>query len=309
MFGIGKLKKGLSKTREGFVGKITRIIKTRKKIDDDLLDDIEEILIAGDVGVDATFEVLDDLKHEIKAHGYQNSDDVLGVLRESLTKLMLGADGETLDDGEFINSDQKPFVIMVVGVNGTGKTTTIGKLAHHFKSQGKRVLLSAADTFRAAASEQLDIWAERSGVEIIRNQSGADPAAVAFDSLNAAIARDIDVLIVDTAGRLHTKVNLMEEVKKIRRVMSKKLPDAPHQVLLALDATTGQNGLNQARQFLESVGVTGLVLTKLDGTAKGGIVLSIRRQLKLPVRFIGVGEGMEDLEPFDARQFVEALFE
>ena len=309
MLGIGKLKKGLSKTREGFVGKITRIIKTRKKIDDDLLDDIEEILIAGDVGVDATFEVLDDLKHEIKAHGYQNSDDVLGVLRESLTKLMLGADGETLDDGEFINSDQKPFVIMVVGVNGTGKTTTIGKLAHHFKSQGKRVLLSAADTFRAAASEQLDIWAERSGVEIIRNQSGADPAAVAFDSLNAAIARDIDVLIVDTAGRLHTKVNLMEEVKKIRRVMSKKLPDAPHQVLLALDATTGQNGLNQARQFLESVGVTGLVLTKLDGTAKGGIVLSIRRQLKLPVRFIGVGEGMEDLEPFDARQFVEALFE
>lgn len=303
-----KLKKGLSKTREGLVGKIARIIKTRKKINDDLLDEIEEILIAGDVGVAATSEVIDELKAEIKKQGYQNSEDVLDVLKKSMANLM-HTDTEQENGRDFFESDEKPYVIMVVGVNGTGKTTTIGKLANHFKARGKRVLLSAADTFRAAAAEQLDIWADRADVEIVRNQPGSDPAAVAFDSLNAAIARDLDVLIVDTAGRLHTKVNLMEEVKKIRRVLTKRKQTAPHEVLLVLDATTGQNGLSQARQFLDTVGVTGLVLTKLDGTAKGGIVLSIRRQLNLPVRFIGIGEAIDDLEEFDAEQYVEALFQ
>lgn len=306
---LAKLKKGLSKTREGLVGKITNIIKIHKRIDDELLDEIEEILIAGDIGVDETLEILEELKSEIKKIGYQNPEELLTVLRKSMTHLMREGDGELQDEFDFFGTIEKPFVIMVVGVNGTGKTTTIGKLAYLFKTRGKRVLLSAADTFRAAASEQLDIWAKRAGVDIVRNQSGADPASVAYDSLNAAIARGVDVLIVDTAGRLHTKVNLMEEIKKIRRVLNKLLQSVPQEVFLVLDATTGQNGLNQAQQFLDTVGVTGLILTKLDGTAKGGIVFSIRRKLNLPVRFIGVGEAIDDLEVFNAQQFVETLFQ
>ncbi|MBN1352419.1 signal recognition particle-docking protein FtsY [candidate division KSB1 bacterium] len=312
-----KLKKGLTKTRESLVGKISKIIKSRKKIDDDLLDEIEEILIGADVGVDVTLEIVDELKNEIKKQGYQNSGDVLNVLKQSIIQLLCEAEPDQGTETQSVpapslrtsGDGHKPHVVMVVGVNGTGKTTTIGKLANHYKSQNKRVLLAAADTFRAAAAEQLAVWADRAGVELIRNQAGADPAAVAYDSLNAALARDIDILIVDTAGRLHTKINLMEEVKKIKRVMNKQIPTAPHEILLVLDATTGQNGLNQARQFLDALGVTGLVLTKLDGTAKGGIVISIRRQLNLPVRYIGVGEGIDDLEYFDPRQFAEALFQ
>jgi len=306
---LGKLKKGLSKTREGLVGKITKIIKTRKKIDAEFLNEIEEILISGDIGVDESLQIIEELKAEIKKQGYQNSVDILAVLKKSMSNLLLQGNGEPISGTDFFEPADKPFVIMMVGVNGTGKTTTIGKLAYFFKSRGKRVLLSAADTFRAAASEQLGIWAERAGVDIIRNQSGADPASVAYDSLNAAVARGVDVLIVDTAGRLHTKINLMEEIKKIRRVLNKQLSSVPQEVFLILDATTGQNGLNQARQFLDAVGVTGLILTKLDGTAKGGIVFSIRRKLDLPVRFIGVGEAIDDLEVFDAQQFVETLFQ
>lgn len=307
---FGKLREKLSRTRDGIFGKIQKLVVSRTRIDENLLNDIEEILIGGDVSIDLAEEIIENLKSAIRQQGYVNTDEVISVLKNTMAGFLL--DSESVNEkwyAEIANRSEKPLVILVAGVNGTGKTTTIGKLANLFAKSGKKVLLAAADTFRAAAGEQLEIWAERAGVDIIRNQPGADPAAVAFDSLTAAVVRGVEVLIVDTAGRLHTKVNLMQEITKIRRVLSRKMETAPHEVFLVLDASTGQNGLVQAQQFTEAIGVTGLILTKLDGTAKGGVVFSIRKQLNLPVRFIGLGEGIDDLELFNPRQFVEALFQ
>lgn len=300
-----KLTSSLSKTRAGFVDKLVGIVKGHNQIDDALFEELEETLLAGDVGVAATTRILSDLKERVRRNGFQSPEEVSAILKSEMEAcLQLDSDGTR----DFFEPPERPYVLLIVGVNGTGKTTTIGKLAYQFRQRGRRVLLAAADTFRAAASEQLEIWAQRAGADIVHTQPGADPAAITFDALKAAIARGMDVLIVDTAGRLHTKVNLMEELRKIHRVLSKQLPWAPHEVLLVLDATTGQNGLNQARQFADTVGVSGIVLTKLDGTAKGGIVFAISQELKIPIKFIGVGEGIEDLEPFDAKAFVEALF-
>ncbi|MFQ5601648.1 MAG: signal recognition particle-docking protein FtsY [bacterium] len=307
---LDKFKKGLSKTRAGLVDEIVKLVKNQYEVDDQLLEKLEEILIAADLGVETTFSIIERLNEHVAKKGFTRSDELLRFLKQALlTHLQAGhkqfAHGESVD---FFNFKMKPFVIMVVGVNGTGKTTTIAKLAKVWHEQGKKVLLAAADTFRAAASEQLEIWAKRAQVDIVRTQAGGDPAAVAFDALNAAQARGVDVLIIDTAGRLHTKINLMEELKKIHRVLDKALPGAPHEVLLVLDASTGQNALVQAKQFKEAVDVSGVVVTKLDGTAKGGMVLAIQNQLQLPVRFIGLGESMDDLKPFEAETFIEALF-
>lgn len=304
---LGKLKDGLKKTRKGIVDKIGAVISSRNEIDDELFDELEEILISGDVGVNISLKLIEEVKAKVTDLGISQPDNIITFLK-SAVKRILSTD-DTTQSESFFNISTKPYVIMVIGVNGTGKTTTIGKLAHQFKQENKKILIAAADTFRAAASEQLEIWAQRAGVDIIRNQPGADPAAVAFDSLQAAMNRDVDVLIIDTAGRLHTKTNLMEELKKIRRVLTKLMDTAPHETLLVMDATTGQNGLSQARQFTEAIGVTGIVLTKLDGTAKGGMVLAIRDELGVPVRFVGIGEKIGDLQPFDPVEFVEALFQ
>ena len=308
---ISKLKQKLFKTREGIIGKVNETIKSRKQIDEDLFDELEEILIGGDLGVDLSLSLIEDVREKVTDLGIKKPENIIRFLKSAMLKALNADSGKTrpVINEQYFHPQKKPFVIMVVGVNGTGKTTTIGKLAAQFQRQNNKVLLSAADTFRAAASEQLEIWAKRAGVDIVRNQPGADPASVAFDSLQAANSRDVDVLIVDTAGRLHTKSNLMEELKKISRVLGKITPDAPHETLLILDATTGQNGLSQAKQFTRAVGVSGIVLTKLDGTAKGGIVLSISKELGLPVKFIGVGEKLDDLEPFDPVEFIEALFQ
>ncbi len=308
---ISKLKQKLSKTREGIIGKVKASVSSRKEINEDLYEELEEILISGDLGVDLSLNMIEEVREKVTDLGVKKPENIVKFFKSAMLRTLENNSSKVqakVNDSYFLPG-QKPYVIMVVGVNGTGKTTTIGKLATHFHRQNKKVLLAAADTFRAAASEQLEIWAKRAGVDIIRNQPGADPAAVAFDSLQAATSRDIDVLIVDTAGRLHTKSNLMEELKKIHRVLGKVIPEAPHETLLVLDATTGQNGLNQAKQFTQAVGVNGIVLTKLDGTAKGGIVLSISSELGLPVKFIGVGEQIDDLEPFDSTEFIEALFQ
>jgi len=308
---ISKLKQKLSKTREGIIGKVKASVSSRKEINEDLYEELEEILISGDLGVDLSLNMIEEVREKVTDLGVKKPENIVKFFKSAMLRTLENNSSKVqakVNDSYFLPG-QKPYVIMVVGVNGTGKTTTIGKLATHFHRQNKKVLLAAADTFRAAASEQLEIWAKRAGVDIIRNQPGADPAAVAFDSLQAATSRDIDVLIVDTAGRLHTKSNLMEELKKIHRVLGKVIPEAPHETLLVLDATTGQNGLNQAKQFTQAVGVNGIVLTKLDGTAKGGIVLSISSELGLPVKFIGVGEQVDDLEPFDSTEFIEALFQ
>ncbi|KAF1086729.1 Signal recognition particle receptor FtsY [Sporotomaculum syntrophicum] len=299
---FGRLKESLSKTRKNFVEKIDSIVTGRKVIDEELYEELEEALIQADVGIDASLELVENLRAEVKSRRISNPEDLYTVLKE-LIQDILGVASTDIN----INSAQ-PAVIMVVGVNGVGKTTTIGKLAHYFKANGKSVLLSAADTFRAAAIDQLEIWGNRVGVAVIKHSEGSDPAAVAFDSMHAAQARKIDVLIVDTAGRLHTKSNLMEELKKVHRVIGREMPDAPHEVLLVLDATTGQNAISQARLFKEAVGVTGIALTKLDGTAKGGVVIAIKQGLDIPIKMIGVGEGIDDLRPFDAREFVDALF-
>ncbi len=304
---ISRLKEGLARTRDSIVGKVQRLLATRSKIDDDVLERLEEILLSADVGVATTTLIIDRLRERVKADKYEEAGQLDGILREEVQKLM--GNGTTSTDTLFdIPKTHRPHVVLVVGVNGVGKTTTIGKLAHNYRQAGRAVLIAAADTFRAAANEQLDIWAERAGVEIISQKHGADPAAVAYDSLNAAVARNIDVLIIDTAGRLHTKVNLMEELKKIGRVLRKVVSDAPHEVLLVLDASTGQNAIRQAKEFSKSVQVTGLVLTKLDGTAKGGVIIGIANELEIPVKFIGVGEQIGDLQPFDKKLFVEALF-
>ncbi len=304
--GLTKLRDGLSKTRESVVGKLTRLVTSRRTIDEAFLNELEEILIGADVGVDTTAEIVDRLRERARTDRYASSEELLELLKGEM-RAHLGQNGV---EGEksFAVSGPAPSVIMVVGINGVGKTTTIGKLAHGFVRTGKRVYIGAADTFRAAANEQLEIWAGRAGATIIRQQQGSDPAAVAFDAVRSAVANNADIVIIDTAGRLHTKVNLMEELRKIRRVVEKVIPSAPHEVLLVIDASTGQNGLQQAKQFSQAVGVTGLVLTKLDGTAKGGVVLAIAKALHVPVKYVGVGEGVEDLQPFDRDAFIDAMF-
>jgi len=306
---LQKFKQGLAKTREGLVDEIVKLVKNNYTIDEALLEQIEEILIAADVGVEASLEIVEALQRHVHQEGFRDPDELIAVLKGELKSYLHASAGNGDVRSDFFEPTVTPFVVMVVGVNGTGKTTTIAKLAKVFHDRGKKVLLAAADTFRAAASEQLEIWAKRAGVDLVRTQPGGDPAAVAFDAAKAAVARGVDVLIVDTAGRLHSKVNLMEELKKIYRVLGKAVPSAPHEVLLVLDASTGQNALNQAEQFKAVVDVTGIVVTKLDGTAKGGMVLTIQKRLGLPVRFIGLGEGLDDLKPFESDTFVEALFE
>jgi len=297
-----RLKEGLSKTHQSLVNKVDQLVAGKKKIDDNLLTELEEILITSDIGVKTTQELMDQVTAKVRRKELEDADLLKKNLQEEIFRILQRQE-KPLDV-----SLTRPFAIMVIGVNGTGKTTTIAKMARKYKAQGKSVLLAAADTFRAAAVEQLEIWGQRVGCEIIKQKSGADPSAVVFDALRAAQARGIDVLIVDTAGRLHTKVNLMEELKKIQRIMARELPGAPHEILLVLDATTGQNAIAQARMFNEAVGVTGIVLTKLDGTAKGGIIIGISDQLKIPLRYIGIGERLDDLRDFNARDFVEALF-
>lgn len=298
---FNKLKEGLNKFRQGFVEKVEEIFTGRKPISEDLLEELEETMIQADVGVKTTMELVEKLRKAYKAKEIEDTSQVREWLQERIGEI-LGQEDSSL------NMSITPTVIMVVGVNGVGKTTTIGKLATKLRKEGKKVLVAAADTFRAAAIDQLEIWGQRAGVEIIKHAEGADPAAVVYDAMQAAKGRKSEVVIVDTAGRLHTKDNLMEELKKIRRVMEREIPGAPAEVLLVLDATTGQNALNQAKIFKEAVDVTGIVLTKLDGTAKGGVVIAIAHDLDLPIKFIGVGEGVDDLQTFQAREFVDALF-
>lgn len=305
---LDRLREGLSKTRETVFGKVSRMLSGERKVDDALLEEVEEVLIAGDVGVETTGDIIEKIRSRVKEDGYETADGLTDLFKDEVRRALVVGLSSHPQEAFALSSGQKPHVIMIVGVNGVGKTTTIGKLAFQHRQSGKKVVIAAADTFRAAANEQLEIWARRADVEMIQQARGADPGAVAYDALKSSISRQADVMIVDTAGRLHTRVNLMEELKKIRRVLQKLLSDAPHETLLVLDATTGQNAVQQARQFTEAVGVTGLVLTKLDGTAKGGVVVAISRALKIPVKFIGVGEGIEDLQPFDREAFVEALF-
>jgi fused signal recognition particle receptor len=305
--GVTRLREGLSRTRGGLLGAVTRILTGSARIDEQLLESMEESLIAADVGAGTAAEIIAALREQSKQRQVTESVGLLPLLKEELAARLIAAGPPSQEP--FKLPDTRPYVIMVVGINGVGKTTTIGKLAHRFTVEGYRVMIAAADTFRAAANEQLEIWAKRAGAEIIQQKQGADPAAVAFDALAAAVARHHDVVIVDTAGRLHTRTNLMEELRKIHRVIGRSVASAPHEVLLVIDASTGQNGLQQAKQFGATAGVTGLVLTKLDGTAKGGIVLAISREMNIPVRFIGVGERVDDLQPFDPQQFAEALFE
>jgi len=298
---LDKLKAGLTKTKKNIVERVESILSGRT-IDDAAIEDIEEVLITSDIGAEATNEIVSLLREKVRAGEVRNSDDVKSYLKDEMA-LLLGKSQSLVTFGE------KPFVILTVGVNGVGKTTTIGKLASRFISEGNSVIIAAADTFRAAAIEQLEIWAKRSGADIVKHQSGSDPAAVAFDAVEAAKARGIDIVIIDTAGRLHTKSPLMDELKKINRVIKKSIPDAPQEILLIVDATTGQNALRQAQIFNEAIGITGIALTKLDGTAKGGIIFAIKKELGIPVRLIGIGEGVDDLKDFDPEDFVTALFE
>lgn len=297
-----RLKDGLSKTRKGFTEKIEQLVTGYAQIDDEFLDDLEAVLLSADVGVQTTKTLMADINKGIKAKQIDSPEALKPFLKERIGALL--AESEDAPEAPV----EGPMVVMVVGVNGVGKTTTIGKLAHYYREQGKRVMIAAGDTFRAAAIDQLEIWGERVGAEIVKQSAGSDPAAVAFDAVQAAKARKADLLIIDTAGRLHTKSNLMEELKKVHRVIARELPGAPHEVLLVLDGTTGQNAMSQARLFKEAVQVTGVVVTKLDGTAKGGVIVAIRAELGLPVKWIGVGEGMDDLRPFVAADFAEALF-
>lgn len=297
-----RLKAGLAKTRQGLVDKITELVSGYKELDDEFYEELEEILIQADLGVQASMEIVDNLQIKAKEAKADTPEKVKEILKEEIAKI-LGSEAKPLN-----LPSPGPAVIMVVGVNGVGKTTTIGKLAHRLKQEGKRVLLVAGDTFRAAAIDQLEVWANRVGVEMVKHQEGADPAAVAYDGIQAAKSRKIDVVILDTAGRLHNKANLMEEVRKIRRVIERELPGAPHEVLLVLDATTGQNAVAQAKLFKEVTGVTSIALTKLDGTAKGGVIVAICSQLEIPVKLVGIGEKIDDLRDFNPREFVEALF-
>ena len=301
------LNQGLEKTKQSFFGKLSRALVGKSSVDDEVLDNLEEILVTSDVGVNTTLEIIQRIEQRVARDKYVTTTELNHVLRDEIVGLLTESGAK--DEQEFaIPSDKKPYVVMVVGVNGVGKTTTIGKLAYQFKKAGLKVYLGAADTFRAAAVEQLCIWGERVGVPVIKQNMGSDPASVAFDTLASALANDADVVLIDTAGRLHNKKGLMDELSKIKRVMQKQIPDAPHEVLLVLDGSTGQNAFEQARQFTAATEVTGMAITKLDGSAKGGVVIGVSHQFKIPVRYIGLGEGMEDLQPFDRKEFVDSLF-
>jgi fused signal recognition particle receptor len=300
-FSLEKLKSGLFKTKENLLGKITQAVGLHRKIDQELLDELEEILIKSDVGPSTTAKIIEGLKKEASSQKIDDSEKVIGLLKDQVTSILTHCENSN-------SGTTSPHVIMMVGVNGTGKTTSIAKLAKDYKEQGKKVLVAACDTFRAAAGEQLSIWAERVGVELVGSMPNQDPASVAFDAIKAACSRGFDVVIVDTAGRLHTKVNLMEELKKVKRVMGKALAGAPHEILLVIDATTGQNGLSQVKIFQEAVSITGIFLTKLDGTAKGGIMIAITDEFKVPVKYIGLWEKPDDFQKFDPVQFTETLF-
>ena len=301
------LDKGLSKTKESVFGKIARAIVGKSKVDDEVLDNLEEVLITSDVGVETTLNIIKRIEERVAKDKYVNTEELNCILREEVASLLAENNTEELGGYE-IPEGKHPYVIMVVGVNGVGKTTTIGKLAYQFKKSGKTVCLGAADTFRAAAVEQLCIWGERVGVPVVKQQMGADPASVAYDTLSSAVASKVDVVIIDTAGRLHNKIGLMNELTKIKNVMKKVIPDAPHEVLLVLDGSTGQNAFEQAKQFTLATEVTSMAITKLDGTAKGGVVIGISDQFRIPVKYIGLGEGMEDLQAFDKKEFVDSLF-
>ncbi|HUI32892.1 MAG: signal recognition particle-docking protein FtsY [Dysgonamonadaceae bacterium] len=310
IFSKGKketLDKGLEKTKENIFSKLTRAVAGKSQVDEQVLDELEEVLISSDVGVDTTLKIIDRIEERVARDKYMTTDELTNILREEIADLL--TDNNTTDLEDFsVPGDKRPYVIMVVGVNGVGKTTTIGKLAYQFKAKGLSVYLGAADTFRAAAVEQLIIWGERVGVPVIRQKMGSDPASVAFDTISSAKAKNADVVIIDTAGRLHNKANLMNELTKIKNVMSKVIPNTPHEVLLILDGSTGQNAFEQAKQFTAATEVTAMAVTKLDGTAKGGVVIGISDQFKIPVKYIGLGEGIEDLQVFRRNEFVNSLF-
>ena len=298
---FAKIKAGLKKTREEMSNSVHRMLHSFTKIDEELFEELEELLVMGDVGISTSEHICDELRRKVKERGIKDPNAIFDLLQETVSEMLSG--------GEELKVSTKPSIILVIGVNGVGKTTTIGKMAAYLQNQGKKVILGAGDTFRAAAIEQLQVWADRAKCDLIKQSEGSDPAAVVFDTISAAKARGDDVVICDTAGRLHTKKNLMDELAKINRVIDRELPDADKEVLLVLDATTGQNGVNQAREFKNSAGITGIVLTKLDGTAKGGVVLAVREALDIPVKFIGVGEQLDDLQPFNADDFAKALFD
>lgn len=304
---FSKLSAGLTKTREAFVSRLQSLLSLNRGIDTTVLEQIQEILLSADVGVVTSESLVENLKRRVRDNTSQTTEDIIELIKEEMRSLL--SLPKTSLNVESVRANSTPLVIMIVGVNGVGKTTSVGKLALLHKNNGNRVVIGAADTFRAAANEQLDVWARRAGVDIIQQARGSDPAAVAFDTLSSAISKEVNVVLIDTAGRLHTNANLMEELRKVRRVMAKRLPGAPHEILLVLDASAGQNGLQQAKKFSEAVDVTGIILTKCDGTAKGGIVFAVSNELKIPIKFIGVGEGIDDLQPFEADVFVDALFE
>jgi fused signal recognition particle receptor len=306
---MGIFDKGVQKTNRGFFERLSRAIVGKAQVDEDLLDAIEEALLATDMGVDTTMKIIENLEDRVSRDKYVSIDELVDILRDEIAQLLNVKEGEESDDVVVpFDFSKKPYVIMVVGVNGVGKTTTIGKLASSLKSQGKKVILGAADTFRAAAVDQLTVWAERAGVDIVKQEMGSDPASVAFDTVKSAVAKDADVVIVDTAGRLHNRIDLMNELTKIRNVMRKVIPDAPHEVLLVLDASTGQNAFQQAKEFARATDISALAITKLDGTAKGGVVIGVVDQFHVPVKFIGIGEGIDDLKVFNKREFVGSLF-
>lgn len=301
------LDKGLEKSKTSFFGKLSKAVAGKSKVDDQVLDDLEEVLVSSDVGVDTTLKIIQRIEGRVAKDKYLGTEELNVILREEIASLLSETNsGEQTDF--IVPSDKKPYVLMVVGVNGVGKTTTIGKLAYQFKKQGKKVVLGAADTFRAAAIDQLQVWADRVDVPIVKQQMGSDPASVAFDTLKSAVSQDADIVIIDTAGRLHNKVNLMNELTKVKRVMQKVVADAPHEVLLVLDGSTGQNAFEQAKQFTRATEVSSLAVTKLDGTAKGGVVIGISDQFKIPVKYIGVGEAIEDLQVFNKYEFVDSFF-